>query len=144
MSCGMASAGMAIESITGRSIPESELRASSQTAGAGTPYNDRTGASRDNVAATMRANGVPNAQSHSGQTPDDIAAATAGGQPCVIHFNNPGGGGHFMTCDGTRDNPPPRVFIIRDPSPPGAGAHREMTEAQLAQRGFSGNTISTN
>ncbi len=145
MSCGIASTRMVVQSLTGRDVPESTLRTQSQSyPGA---YTDANGTRMDNLTSLLQANGVANAsQPRSGQSYDDLQRATAGGNPAIIHFNNPGGGGHFMVLDGVRTNPDgTRTFIIRDPwCGGGPGGRREMSEADMASRGFSGWAITTN
>jgi len=143
MSCGIASVRMVLAS-EGINIPEATLRAQSQNfPGA---YNPAEGTSMGNLSNLLRANGVSNASGpKSGQTVDTIRTATANGNPAIVHFNNPDGGGHFVVVDGVRTNSDgSRTMMVRDPWPPNQGTRTEMSETDFNNRGFSGWVITTN
>jgi hypothetical protein len=144
MSCGIASVRMVIASVTNKNVPESDLRAQSQQYPGG--YNLTNGTSMGNMTEVLRAQGVANATTpQSGQTVSDIARHTASGDPAIIHFANPGGGGHFVVVDSVRtDANGDKTLVIRDPWPPGQGTRTEMSETDFMARGFSGFTIYTN
>jgi hypothetical protein len=145
MSCGIASSRMIIQSRTGKDPGEAALRTQSSAMPGG--YDPVNGTRMDNVAQLMRNNGVPSATMRSGQSVADLQAATAGGNPALIHVNNPTppGGGHFMVADGvTTDSSGTRQVQVRDPWPPGSGTQSTMSEQQLQQRGYSGWAVTTN
>lgn len=144
MSCGIASSRMVIATCLGKDVPEGDLRTQSQNyPGA---YDPANGTGMGNLTELLRANGVANAsEPKSGQTVTDLQNATAGGDPAIIHYNNPGGGGHFVVVDGVRTNPDgSRTVLVRDPWPPDQGVQQEMSEADFNNRGFSGWVVTTN
>jgi uncharacterized Zn-binding protein involved in type VI secretion len=138
MSCGPASVRMTIATVTGEVIPESTLRNE-------TNYTLANGTNMSDLETALHNHGVPNARMQSGVSVADLQAATAGNHPAIIHYNNPGGGGHFAVVDRVTTNPDgTRTLSVRDPWPPGGGTRRQMSEADFNARGFSGWAITTN
>ena len=143
-SCGVASARMVIEALTGRDVSEGSLRNQSQQyPGAWDPTN---GTRMSNISDLLKANGVDSASGvKANQSLSDLAAETAGGHPAIVHFNNAGGGGHFMVVDSVQTNPDgSQSYLVRDPWPPGQGTRRVMSAQDMTARGFSGDVVTTN
>lgn len=138
MSCGQASSRMVIATMTGQDVPESQLRNESQNYP--NSYDPVNGTGMGNLTPVLRDHGVNASEPQSGQTVDDLQAATANGHPAIAHIAYPGGGGHFVVIDGVRTNPDgTRTVIMRDPAPQGQGTQREMSESDFTGGGYPGN-----
>ena len=143
MSCGMGTSRMVIATVTGRTIPEVVLRSQSQAFPGS--YSLANGTQMSNMSELLRLNGVKNASDPKTQTIDDLQKATAGGDPAIVHFNNPGGGGHFMVVDGVTTNADgTKTLQVRDPWPPGSGTSSNMSDKQFKDRGYNDLAITTN
>lgn len=149
MSCGMATSRMVIATVMGITVPETALQQESQAfPGA---YDPANGTDMSNLTDLLKLNGVKDASDPKQMSIDDLQKATAGGHPAIVHFNNPGGGGHFMVVDGVTTNKDgSKSLDVRDPWPPadadgkGGGNSSEMSDKQFNDRGYSGWAVTTN
>src|SRR5260370_34740060 len=113
-------------------------------------YDPVNGTDMSHLTDLLRLNGVKNASEPKDLSIDELQKATAGGHPAIVHFNNPGGGGHFMVVDGVTTNKDgSKTIDVRDPWPPvGAdgkgGNDNDMSEKEFKDRGYSGGGITTN
>jgi len=129
---------MVINDHTGQDPGEAALR--QQSSGMPNGYDPVNGTRMDNLEAVLHANGVPSATLRHSQSVGDLQAATACGNPAIVHVNNPDGSGHFMVCDGVTSNPDgSRAVRVRDPG----GAQTTMSEQQFNDRGYSGWAVTT-
>jgi uncharacterized Zn-binding protein involved in type VI secretion len=149
MSCGMATTRMVIATVQGITVPEDALQNESQ--GFEGAYDPVNGTQMSNLTDLLHLNGVKNASDPKQQSIDDLQKATAGGHPAIVHFNNPGGGGHFMVVDGvTTNRDGSQSLDVRDPWPPagadgkGGGNDTEMSDKEFKDRGYSGWAVTTN
>jgi filamentous hemagglutinin len=94
------------------------------------------GTTMDRLAALLRRNGV-NATWRAGYSVDDVARATAGGNPLIAAVRVPGGGGHAVVVDGVTTRMGQRVVAIRDPA--GGRQYFELT-SEFARR-FLGQVV---
>lgn len=143
MSCAIASTRMIIASAAKKKMSEKELREQSQKYPG--KYDPINGTQMENTVELLKNNGVPDAKLVKLTTMNELSAATSCGNPTMLSFINPGGGGHAMVLDGVRTNPDgTKTAIIRDPwcgggpsaSDPKAGTI-EMSEADMTKRGYN-------
>jgi filamentous hemagglutinin len=94
------------------------------------------GTTIDRLAVMLNRNGV-GATWRAGYSIDDIAAATARGNPLIAHVKVPNYTGHFVVVDGVTTRLGQRVVAIRDPL--GGRQYFELT-SEFSKR-FSGQVV---
>src|SRR5260370_9855275 len=113
----MATTRMILGSVQGINVPENAFQNESQAFPGS--YNPVNGTDMSNLTDLLHLNGVKNASDPKQLSIDDLQKATAGGHPAIVHFNNPGGGGHFMVVDGVTTNKyGSKTVYVRHPWPP--------------------------
>ncbi len=128
MSCVLASSRMIIQQTTGHDPGEAALRDSAQTAGW---YDPVQGSNPWRIPELLRDHGVE-AVARNALTLEDIAAATADGDPVMVGLKNPG---HRIVVDGVRTDPDgTRRVLVRDPGYGGDDGCRELPEAEFLSR----------
>src|SRR5260370_12135289 len=117
MSCGMATTRMIIATVQGITVPENALQNESQAFPCS--YNPVNGTHMSTLTDLLHLNAVNNASTPKQLSIDDLQKATAGGHPAIVHFNNHGGGDHFMVVDGVTTNTyGSKTVYVRHPWPP--------------------------
>ena len=138
MSCGMAASRMVVHSETGTDPGEAAMRTESQNHGGA--YDPVNGTQMDNLTNVMQSQGVNASNPTPNQTIDNLATATAGGNPAVVHVEHSNGGGHFVVVDGvTTHADGSRTVEVRDP---GGGVARSVPESDM-NNDFYGNGSGT-
>lgn len=114
-SCGQACIKMVSETVQRRSLPESFYRQLSRGGLGANPggYAPGVGTQMGNLAQVMQKAGI-RATVLSGQTVDDIAAATRNGYPAIARVGTDTAG-HFVVVDGVVGSPGNRYLLLRDP-----------------------------
>jgi hypothetical protein len=135
MSCGLACIKMVSETVERRSLPEAFYRQISRGGVGVNPggYNPSVGTQMANLADVMRKARLK-ATMLSGQTIDDIAAATKSGYPAIVRVGNQTSG-HFVVVDAVVGSPGNRYLFIRDPA--NLAHANAATQQLLVDSGFS-------
>ena len=154
VSCGIASSRGIIQSLTGKDVPEDQLRVESAKVDFTTAYDpNQGGTSVYNLPKLLQAEGVNASPAvdyatrdakgnptsvDSNRALDDLSRSTATGSPAIVRFLVPSGGvgsaqtGHFRIVDGVKANPDgTRSVFGRDPA---TGDTFSLTQAQFAQQ----------
>jgi Peptidase C39 family len=131
VACGPTSCGMVLNTAgkpvnLGALIKQSEL-------------NPKVGTYGTGLASALRQNGIKDARYIPRISLDDLAKATAHGNPAIVRLNL-NRGGHFVIVDGITVRQAQKVVAIRDP---GGGRQYFTPIAEFTEK-FSGETVLTN
>ncbi len=133
-SCVIASSGNMIKQLTGKDVPESQLRNEMNTI-IGEPDHDwdKKGTKPSNAVKLLDSHGVK-AKAVAGNkvSNDDLAALTANGKPVMVGFQKPD---HRVILDSvTTEKDGKKTYNLRDPANKYKGEMRKMTEEEFIEK----------
>lgn len=132
MSCVIASSRNMIKRLTGKDIPEEQLREEMKEI-MGDPDHDfeKDGINPIHAQELLEKHGV-DTSSEKGVKSEDLGELTKGGKPVLIGFKNPG---HRVSLDGVgTDENGNKVYYVSDPDPAYNGEPRVMSQEEFDEK----------